>query len=334
MRTFQTTLAWLCAVLFVVSGAAALILFTVESRAFSAETYKQAFERQNLYTRMPAILADAVYTSVAQDGDTDPFLRTLTVTDWQTGIASLLPPEDLQALADETLDSVFGYLNNQSDSASISLRIVKARLAGPQGMELISLLINAQPDCTLEQLLQMGMGFVSGDVSLCKPPDEMMGLVTPVIEAELRLLTGAIPDEVTLIPAGGGNPEGGPRFRLSRARMIMKFSPLLPIVLLIALTALSVRKLTEWLKWWGYPFLVIGAISALAALIGSPVLGLAIRTVMQSQAGFLPPVLISALGETVSAVSRQILSPVVLEGALLAGAGLVMVVTALFIQRK
>jgi hypothetical protein len=334
MRTFQTTLAWLCAVLFVVSGPAALILFTVESRAFSAETYKQAFERQNLYTRMPAILADAVYTSVAQDGDTDPFLRTLTVSDWQAGIASLLPPEELKALSNETLDSVFGYLNNQSDSASISLRILKTRLAGPQGMELVSLILNAQPDCTLEQLLQMGMGFVSGDVSLCKPPDEMMGLVTPVIEAELRFLTGAIPDEVTLIPAGTANPGGDTRLRLNRARTIMKFSPLLPIVLLIALTALAVRNLTDWFQWWGYPFLVIGAISALAALIGSPVLGLAIQTVMQSQAGFLPPVLISALGETVSAVSRQILSPVVLEGALLAGVGLVLVVAAVLMRRR
>lgn len=334
MRTLQTTLAWLCAVLFFVSGAAALILFNVERRAFSAETFKQAFERQNLYARMPVILADAIYTSVAQNGNIDPFLRTLTVPDWQAGVASLLPPEDLKALSDETLDSVFGYLNNQSDSASISLRIVKARLAGPQGMELIGLILNAQPDCILEQLLQMGMGLVSGDVSLCKPPAEMMGLVTPMIESQLRFLTGAIPDEVTLIPAESGNPQGDPRLRLSRARTIMKFSPLLPVILLFALTALAVRNLTDWLKWWGYPFLAVGAVSALAALIGSPVLGLVIRTVMQSQVSFLPPVLISALGETVSAVSRQVLSPVVLEGALLAGMGLVMVVAAVLIRRK
>lgn len=334
MRTLQTTLAWLCAVLLVVSGASALIFFNVERRAFSVETYKQAFERQNLYARMPVILADAIYTSVAQNGNTDPFLRTLTVSDWQAGIASLLPPEDLKVLSDETLDSVFGYLNNQSDSASISLRIVKARLAGPQGMELVGLILNAQPDCTLEQLLQMGMGFLGGDVSLCKPPEEMMGLVTPMIEAELRILTATIPDQVTLISTGTGNPGGDPRLRLSRARTIMKFSPFLPIILLVALTALAVRSLTDWLKWWGYPFLVIGAVSALAALIGSPVLGLVIRTVMQSQVSFLPPVLISALGETVSAVSRQILSPVVLEGALLAGAGFVMVVVAVLIRGK
>lgn len=332
--TFQRILAWLCAILFVVSGAAALILFNVESRAFSAETYKRAFERQNLYARMPAILADAVYTSITQNTNTDPFLRAMTLPEWEAGIISLLPPQDLKALSDETLDSVFGYLNNQSNSASISLRIVKARLSGPQGMELASRILNAQPDCTMEQLLQMGMGFVSGDVSLCKPPETMLGLVTPLIETQLRFLTGAIPDEVVLVSTEGGNLQSDPRVRLDRARTAMRFSPILPALFLVALSALAVRNSTDCLKWWGYSFLAIGGISAIGALAGSPILGFMIQEVLHSQAGFLPPVLTSALGETVSAVSRQILSPVVLEGALLAGTGLIMVVVTLLIHRR
>lgn len=334
MKTLQTALALSCAFMLVVSGAAALILFNVESRGFSAETYKQAFERQNLYARMPAILAEAMYSAILRSGSADPFLRNLGTSEWEAGIASILPPEDLKAISDLTLDSVFSYLNNQSDTASISLRIVKARLAGPQGMELVNRILDAQPDCTLEQLLQMGMGFVSGDVSLCKPPEEMMGLVTPLVESELRFLTGAIPDEVILITAEYGEPQGDPRLRLSRARTLMKFSPLLPAVLLISLTVLAVRGLKDLLKWWGYSFLGIGGISALAAMIGSPILGLVIRTVMQSQVSFLPPVLTTALGETVSAVSTQILSPVVLEGAILSGVGFVMVVAAVLMRRK
>ena len=334
MRTFRTTLAWLCAAALVATGAAALILFNVEGRAFSAGTYKQAFERQNLYGRMPAILADALHTAILQNGNAEPFLRNMGSSEWEAAIASILPPQELKAMSDLTLDSVFGYLNNQSDSAVVPLQIVKARLAGPQGMELVHRILNAQPECTLEQLLQMGLGFVVGDVSLCKPPDDMLGLVEPLLEAELRFLTGVIPDEVVLVSAEPGDPQGDPRIRLNRARTIMKFSPLLPAVLLISLTALAVRSLTDWLKWWGFPLLAIGAISALAAMIGSPVLGLVIRTVMQSQVSFLPPVLISALGETISAVSTQILSPVVLEGALLAGVGFVMVVTSMLLHRK
>ncbi len=207
MKTIQTTFAWFCAVMLVISGVAALLLFNVEKRAFSAEAFQQAFERQDLYTRMPAILAGALQTSIAQNGNTDPFLTTLSPVELEAAITDLLPPEDLKTLSDETLDSVFNYLNKQTDSVSVSLLPIKSRLAGPAGADLVNRIINAQPDCTLEQLLQMGMGFFSGDIALCKPPEEMMGLIAPMIESQLQFVTTAIPDQVVLVstenrPAG------------------------------------------------------------------------------------------------------------------------------------
>lgn len=331
MKTVQTTFAWFCAAILVVTGAAALLLFNIERRAFSSGTFKQALERQDLYTRMPAILADALHTSIAQNANVDPFLRNLPPAELEAAIADILPSEDLKALADDTLDSLFGYLNNRSDAVSISLLPVKSRLAGPAGEALVMRVLNAQPDCTLEQLLQMGMGFLSGEIALCKPPAEMMGMVTPMLGSQLQFMATAIPDSVVLVSAADMTVD--PRIRLDGARLVMKWSPLLPVLLLVALTALAVRSFTDWLKWWGYPFLAIGGISALAAIIGSPVLGLVIQTVIRSQAGFLPPILTSVLGETVSAVSRQILSPVILQGVVLGFVGFGMVITA-FLRRK
>lgn len=332
MKTVQTTFAWFCAVMLVISGVTALLLFNIERRVFSAEAFQQAFERQDLYARMPAILAGALQTSIAQNGNMDPFLKALSPATLEAGIADLLPPEDLKALSDDTLDSVFSYLNNQTDSVSVSLLPIKSRLAGPAGAELVTRIINAQPDCTLDQLLQMGMGFFSGDIALCKPPAEMMGLITPMLTSQVQFMTTAIPDRVVLVSAEN-NPQVDPRIRLNGARLVMKFSPILPVLLLVALTALAVRSLTDWLKWWGYPFLAIGGISVIAALLGSPILGLVIRGVIQSQAGFLPPILISALGETVSAVSRQILSPVVVQGGILGFIGFGMVAAA-FLRKR
>jgi hypothetical protein len=333
MKTVQTTFAWFCAVMLVISGVAGLLLFNIERQAFSAETFQQAFERQNLYARMPAILAGALQTSIAQNGNTDPFLTTLSPVELEAAITDLLPPEDLKALSDETLDSVFSYLNDETDSVSVSLLPIKSRLAGPAGAELVTRIINAQPDCTLDQLLQMGMGFFSGDIALCKPPAEMMGLITPMLTSQMQVMTTAIPDRVVLVSAEN-NPQVDPRIRLSGARLIMKLSPILPLLFLVAVTALAVRSLTDWLKWWGYPFLAIGGIGATAALLGAPLLGLVIQAVIRSQAGFLPPILISALGETVSAVSRQILSPVVIQGGILGFVGLGMVVTAAFLRKR
>ena len=71
------------------------------------------------------------------------------------------------------------------------------------------------------------------------------------------------------------------------------------------------------------------------ALLGAPVLGFVIKTVLQSQGSrFLPPVLFSAIGETVNAVTTQILRPVLVEGAILGFLGLLMLLAALFVARK
>ncbi|MGZ9235624.1 MAG: hypothetical protein ACXW4E_08875, partial [Anaerolineales bacterium] len=126
MRTLGQLLAAICAVLFVVSTVLVLLLFNIERKAFSSATYKQAFENQRLYERMPAVLATTLTTYLAESGITMPFLQVLTVEDWQNNIALLLPPEELKAMSNNALDATFDYLNGRSSSAVISLLPVKA----------------------------------------------------------------------------------------------------------------------------------------------------------------------------------------------------------------
>jgi len=334
MRDLQKIVAWGCAFLIVVSGVTALLLFNIERRAFSAETYKQAFDKQGLYVRMPAIMAETIYTSITQDASSDPFLKVLTRTDWEASIASILPPDELKFISNNALDSAFSYLNNETDSAPISLILLKARIAGPQGMETVLRILSAQPDCTLEQLMQMGTGFLSGELTLCKPPEEMMGLVTPLIETQLQAITRSIPDEVILISSEKSDVVNDPRIHLNIIRTIMKWSPIFPLIFLIGVTVFAVRNLSDWLKWWGYPFFVTGVAGMFFALIGSPILGLVIQGTMQQQAGnLLPPILIPLLGETVSAVARQILQPVIIEGLILGILGSGMVFTEYLLKK-
>src|SRR6185436_12450334 len=201
MDQFRKFLAWICAILLVISGMATLLFFNIERTAFTSVTYKQAFENQRLYERMPEILASAVFTSTAENVNADAYLKTLTFEDWKATITSLLPPEELKALADNSLDAVFDYINGKTDSAVISLAPFKSRLSGASGVEAVRKILQAQPACTPEQILQIGLGFIkSGDVALCNPPAEFMGLMSPLIESQLQVMTIAIPDQITLIP--------------------------------------------------------------------------------------------------------------------------------------
>ena len=335
MDTFRKIIAGICAVLFVVSSVIALFAFNIERKAFNSATYQQAFEKQNLYARMPEILANALHASIAANANADPYLKPLTVAEWQAAITSLLPPEEIKVLTDDALNSVFNYLNGNADSAVISLLPLKQQFAGPAGTEIVKQILRAQPDCTAQQLLQLGLGLLSGDIGLCKPPEELMGLINPLIESQLQVMTLTIPDQVTLISASQTNPTADPRINLDRVRALMKVSPFFPLFFLFGISAFAIRSLVGWLKWWGYPFLITGAFSALTAWLGAPVFGLLVQRILQNQvAGFVPPILFATMRETVSGVTSQILEPVMIEGLVLAVMGLLMVLIVIFIPKR
>ena len=332
MKTLAKVLAVLCAVLFVVSGVLVLMLFNIEQKAFTAKTYKQAFSEQGLYEQMPTVLAGAMTTSIAENPNADPYLKALTEADWERTLASLLPPDELKTLTDEALDSVFNYVNGKTDSAVVSLLPFKRRMVGESGVDAVKQILAAQPDCTVEQLTQMGLNLISGgDMILCNVPAETVDLFAPMIETQLQVMTIAIPDEVTLIKGSQAGAPNDPRRRLGQVRAGMKLTPILPLFFLFGLTMFAVRRFSDWLKWWGVPFLLTGTLGALLALIGSPAVSGLVRQALQDSS--LPPALLSLVQEAVVAAARQILSPVVWQGAILAVAGLGMTVAGVLLTK-
>lgn len=330
MQILTKIIAALCTILFILSGILALFAFNIEWYAFDAAVYKRAFDRQNLYARTPDILANALHGYLSSNQNADPYLKEMTLEDWKGTIASIVPPEELKALTDSTLDSAFDYLNYRRDSVVISLLPIKGRLAGPAGMELVQKILSAQPACTAEQLLQMGMGFLAGDFALCNPPPEMAGLISPLVESQLQLMTLSMPNEVTLTPSTPGIADS--RARLRQIRTLMNITPVFPLFFLFCLTIFAVRSLMDWLQWWGYPFLLTGGISTLIALLGAPLVGSLVQSILEIYSlSIIPPILFSAMSETISAVTGEILRPVFYEGLVLAGIGFVMVLTSLFL---
>ena len=333
MDTLRKTIAALCAMLFTISSLLALLAFNIEWYAFDANVYKQAFERQNLYARAPEILANALLGYISENQNADPYLKELTLEDWQETIAAIVPPEELKVLTDSALDSVFDYLNDRTDSVEISLLPIKGRLTGPGGVEIVQKILRAQPACTVEQLLQIGMGFLAGDIALCNPPPEMAGLVQPLIQSQLQLMTLSIPDKLTLISSTPG--AGDPRANLRQVRTLMTITPVFPLLFLFGLTIFAVRSLMDWLQWWGYPFLITGATSILTALVGVSGLGILIQGILESfWVGLVPLILFAALREAIGAVTGEILRPVFFEGIILAAIGLSMVLTSLLISYR
>lgn len=335
MQTLRITLAAFFTILFIITGLIALFLFNIEQKAFSADTYKRAFESRGLYDRMPAILGTALADTIRENPVADQYLKSITPQDWQGIISALLPPQELKITTDSALDSTFEYLNDRRDSAVISLLPFKIRLVSPAGADAVLLLLQAQPACTPDQLLAMAIGILNdGRLAFCNPPPEAQDLLRPIIESQLQWMSVLFPDEVTLISSERSGTPDDPRRDLRVARTVMRITPFLPLAFLLGLTIFAVRGLADWLRWWGWPFLLTGGTGFLIAMTGAPLFGIIFQSVMEREAaGLIPESLLLALRETASAVVSEVLEPAGIQGLILAVLGLGAVVLGEFIGK-
>ncbi|MCQ3938393.1 MAG: hypothetical protein DPW18_15290 [Chloroflexi bacterium] len=321
MDTLRKTTAVFSAILFVFTGVTALLLFNFDRSAFTAETYQKAFAREDLYNKLPAVMAEAMTTSGADQSRFPIVMQGMSREAWEAFFRSLLPPETLKPMGDEMLASAFAYLNGQADVVNLSLAPLKARMTSEAGTQAVLSLLGTLPACDLLQISQMSVSLLaSGQIEFCSPPAELYPLLTPVIQGQLQAAASAIPEQMTLVSAP---PQNDPRQKLQTIRLLMRLSLILPLTFLFALTVFAVRSLKDWLMWWGIPFTAAGAGAFLAGLLGAPVFKSALqRILMESMPDYLPVFLLDFASDFASAMVRALLDPVLWQGLTLAILGM------------
>ncbi|HSG43270.1 MAG TPA: hypothetical protein VLA72_08955 [Anaerolineales bacterium] len=335
MKTIGKFLAVISAFIFVISGVVAIVFFNIEQKAFSPETYKVTFKEQGLYDAAPAIFTDLIISSMEDSGGASILITVLNRDDMALVIASLLPPEEFEFVINEAFDSFFDYLNGDTESISISLLSLKRHLVSEGGMQAFTQLLLAQPECTPAQALQITLGFLSSGEGLifCRPPQEAIGFVIPIIETQLQVMTSNLPDRLILADSSQtGLVEF--RARLDRIRAIMRLTPAFPMMMLLSIVIFTVRSINDWLNWWGIPILITGIMSALLALIGTPLIRLFVDDVILQGNADMPTIFLDIMRNVTGSLVSQILGPIAIAGIILALIGVGMVVGASFMKRQ
>ena len=310
----------------------ALLFFNFDRRAFTAETYQQAFAREDFYNKIPSLLAQSI-TSGADVTQQPLGMQGLNQETWDSFFRTLLPPDVLKVIGDDLLNSTFAYLNLESDLIQVDLSPVKANMVGETGTQAALVLIKSLPACTLDQAAMIMFGMFSGDqIQLCNPPEDILPMLMPIIQGQMQVTASLIPDQLTLITAP---PQNDPRQRLQTIRFFLRLSPLLPLMFLFGLTIFAVRSLKDWLIWWGIPLGITGFIASVMGLLGAPLLGAVLERLLAARLpNYLPVFLVDFTGDFSAAMVRALLNPVLWQGVILAVIGGGMFVAGYFINTK
>lgn len=272
------------------------------------------------------------------------FINNLSTRDWQALITLLLPPDESRTMVEGMLDQVFATVNGETDTARLSLAVVKAHLIGQPGADLVQLLLKAQPPCTEEQLAQIHAEAASEseEAVVCNPPPQDLALLTDQLTSKLASASAQIPDDVVIIkPAsdlvatGEASPGNDPLETLNKVRVAIRFTPLIPIILLMLVSLLVIRSLKSWLRWWGIPFLITGLVVAVIGLSILPLLNLAwVNLVLPRFPAMLPPSLAEFAHTLLNSISRAGTTPMVIQAAILGFIGLAATIGSIFVDRK
>ncbi len=366
MRTCGRIIAGVFAFLFIVSASVTMLLYNLDATLLNSEAYKIALIEEDIYARLPGLVGQQIQLGMTYDpclespelceGDSGPgdpeagppaYFRILSDDDWEYLIATLLEPEWLQTTTESALDQVFENLNSDAPPEQISISLVelKTKFEGPVGYQALLALLEKQPPCTAEQILQIGASQLLGgemdEFLLCNPPKILMDVVEPLMRVAIQSAASAIPDEMTFehpfsdVSSSTDITELGddPIQTFFIARNYLRFAFLIPLAFLFLMTVFAVRSIRDWLLWWGVPFLLTGLIGLSLSALSLPILGWVVPLLIGAAvpAGVTPE--ITAIGVALgNALFRQVTHKIMVQAGIMAGIGFAFMVSALFVK--
>ncbi|MBK5106967.1 MAG: hypothetical protein JJE12_02505 [Anaerolineales bacterium] len=300
---YKTVLAWIFAILFVISSIVVIFSFFPVGKILNPQFYQRALEDANIYQRLPQAFANELAVNLTTaDGDSNSEIPLVVLSDqeWETILVDLIDPGWIQSQTEQAIDQVFEILLVSPDPMNtpiiFSVSEIKDSFTGAEGVQAINQIIEAQPPCSIDQLVglvQAGLGMENTVSSiLCRPPDFILSEINPFVESFLTTTVGNIPDEIPInIPFSqledqlDGYPEVTGRNeipeslqRLRQVNTLISWSPLLPLFFLLLMTLFAVRSLREFMTWWGSVLFASGSISLLLSVILVPALTWGIET--------------------------------------------------------
>jgi len=373
---FGKLIASILVLVFMVSTFASVFLLAFNTSLFDPDFYLGAFEEVELFDKLPSIAATQIkYVMGFNPCEEDPtkcegdgpeegeqesgqggppgYFQALSENDWELLLEGILPPEWLEEQVQAVTGSLFDSIEEGKGNPEIklSLKSLKERLGGEEGVAAIVHLLDAQPECSRDDLLNMtrtlqGDQEGGGDFLTCQPPADFIEDYTPQIVVLLRRSLSDVPDEIDLgssIFKGDGS-SGSATIKVFGSeiptlafvkwiRWVISMTPLACLLLLIFIAFFGVYSFKGLSGWWGYPLAITGSMTLAISLSVGPLVDFySDRLLSQMDFMGLSPNLITTGSNLAIEVIRSLFSQVRDISLIVIGMGLAVIITAVVLK--
>jgi hypothetical protein len=283
LATLARFLAGVLALIFVLTVPLSVVAFDLGRIAFSPERMgallDQSLDQAGGFRRlaMEAITGGLESEAGSDDGGALSLkgaLSFLTPQERDYLAERLLPPDWVREQLQAGLDDIYAWVDNDlaRPNIDVDLRPVKETLRQGGADELIEVVVDSWPPCTVDQVEVMAaqiFGLAEG-FPFCEPPEPLRtGLVGMAGEA-IKLGLYALPDQLS-VSGGRANEKADPQILKAKedlrlARALARWSWLLLPALLGLIMALAVRSWRGMAWWWGLPMILGGLLTGVAAI--------------------------------------------------------------------
>jgi hypothetical protein len=155
----------------------------------------------------------------------------------------------------------------------VDIAPLKAALLSGGASDLVEIVVDSWPPCTVAEMAQMGVGALLGqqDLVLCEPPEPLRSGLVGILNVSLAASLRALPDQLSLSQPGASRPASpdvmNAKQRIRTVRALAAWSWLLSPALLGLVMAFAIRTWRGLALWWGVP-LMGGALVTLGTIVG------------------------------------------------------------------
>lgn len=349
-------LATVCAILFIVLAPLTVVSTVVQIKFFTPQGLKLLLRTSQIGEHLPQLLS-SVFSNQAQDelqeesNQVDPFNQFGGEAVFEDALSKVLPPEDVYAILDQSVDIIFIWWKTDEPVERIPLVIdlsrPKQRLA-PIVLESVKQFIEDLPTCTAQQLKEMEGSDLPDVFSLaCAPAGfsidsfEQAGISE---EALSGILLASVPDEFNvqefLLQMQQSDPQQLVELnrRIDSVRQVLTIANIVVRVLQIAMVLcfllVGLLRLTPaktFFAWVGWTLFLPG----LELLILSGINSFIPKFLEQSILSTTPDLSeIVPIAQVTTAVTQAIFKPILWVGISLITLGFVSIILGKIFKRR